>query len=89
MISQLNKDTRVHIILRYDGTRWYLSHVETARRPNTGELFLKGTWNSDHRQSRTQSFETATIIRERLKRESGLETRLAFEAGDAAELIQD
>jgi hypothetical protein len=88
-ITQLNKDTRVHIILIHNGMRCYLNRVETARRPSTGDLYLKGSWNTDHRQSRSQTFETATLIRERLKRENGLTTYIAFEAGDAAELIQE
>jgi hypothetical protein len=89
MITQLNRDTRVHIIMIYDGRRWYLNSVETARRPNTGELYLKGSWFTDHHQSRAQTFEVASLIRERLKRESNVKTHLSFEAGDNAELIQD
>jgi hypothetical protein len=88
MIAQFNKDTRVYIVLVYDGARWYLTSVETARRPATGELYLKGTWDSDHRHARTQTFETASLIRERLKRESGITIYIALQAGDSAELIQ-
>jgi hypothetical protein len=89
MITQLNRDTRVHIILIHDSKRWYLNSVNTDRRPNTGELYLKGTWATDHRQSRAQTFETASLIRERLKRESCLTTYLSFEAGDNAEIIEE
>jgi len=88
MIAELNRNSRVHIVLLHDGKRLWLNSVETARRPNNGELYLKGTWNTDHRQSRTQTFETATLIRTRLKSENNLTTYLTLEAGDSAELIQ-
>jgi len=87
MIAEFNRDTRVHIVLIHDGNRWYLQSVDTARRTQTGELYLRGTWNQDPGQSRAQAFEVASLIRERLKRENGLTTYLALQAGDAAELI--
>lgn len=87
MITQLNKDTRVHIIFIND-RRWYLNKTETVRNQK-GDLYLKGCWNDDPSQSTAYSFEIANLIQDRLKRESGIKTHIALNAGDSAELIQE
>lgn len=84
----LSANTLVHIVLLHDGARWYLQGAETARNQK-GELYLRGSWNSDPAFSKSWAYDTATLIRERLKRESHLATRITLRAGDSAELIEE
>jgi hypothetical protein len=89
MSHVINRNSRVHVI-RIDNTgqRWYLHKPETTRNAR-GELVLWPHWDSDPAWSRPMSYELACHFRERIKREQGLTTRFAFQAGDCAELIQD
>jgi hypothetical protein len=89
-MSTISARSRVHIIrVDKNGQRWYLHKTENIRHPKTGDLLLKTFWDSDPSFSRSQTFEVANLIRERIKRESRIETRIALQAGDAADLIQD
>jgi hypothetical protein len=87
-MSDISASTRVHIIFIHDDRRWYLNRTETVRNPK-GDLYLKGYWNDDPAQSTAHSYEIANLVRERFKRENGLTTRIALQAGDSAELIQE
>jgi hypothetical protein len=84
-MSDISASTRVHIIFIND-RRWYLNKTETVRNQKD-VLYLKGFWNDDPSQSKAFSFEIANIIRDRLKRESGIKTHIALIAGDSAELV--
>jgi hypothetical protein len=85
----IGRDTRVHIIrIDKNGQRWYLHKTETTRN-KLGEIVLFPYWDADPAWSRPQAFEMANLVRERLKREQGLKTYFALQAGDTAELIQD
>lgn len=86
-MSDISASTRVFIILIHDNKRWYLASVETARREKTGDLYLRGSWNTNPARSTAHAFEIANLIRERLRRESGITTHIALAAGDSAELI--
>lgn len=84
----LNANSLVHVILFHDGARWYLQGAETARNQK-GEIYLRGSWNSDPAFSKPWVYETAGLIRERLKRESNLATRIALSAGENVDLIEE
>jgi DNA-dependent RNA polymerase auxiliary subunit epsilon len=85
----LGAHTRVHIITDYNRVRYYLTKTETARREDTKALYIKGFWNDDPQLSTAFAYETACLIRRRLKEESGIATRISFTAGNAAELIDE
>jgi hypothetical protein len=87
--ATLGAHTLVHIITDQNKTRYYLTKVESARREDTKELYLKGFWNDDAQLSTGFAYETACLIRRRLKEESGIATRISFTAGNAAELIDE
>ena len=89
MSQQINRNSRVHVI-RIDSTgkRWYLHKPEMSRNAR-GEIILWPHWDSDANWSRPLSYELACHFRERLKRAQGIEAHFAFQAGDAAELIQN
>jgi hypothetical protein len=87
--ATLSANTRVHVSMEHNSTRYYLTKVESDRRPDTKELYLKGFWNDDFQKSEAFAYETATLIRRRFKDESRLSTRISFAAGNSAELIDD
>lgn len=89
MSAILSSTSRVHIIMDHNKIRFYLTKVETARREGTQELYLKGFWDDDFQKSQAFAYETATLIRRRLKEESRLLTRISFQAGNSAELIDE
>lgn len=83
----IGRNTRVHIIKIENGRRWYLYKTDTIRNAR-GEIVLFTVWDGDPAWSRPQAFEMANLVRERLKREQGLATHLAFQAGDAVDFIE-
>jgi Mor family transcriptional regulator len=83
----ISKNTRVHIIKIEHGRRWYLHKTDTARN-SRNEIRLFPHWDGDPAWSTPQTYEMANLVRERLKREQGLKTYLAFQAGDTAELFE-
>jgi hypothetical protein len=85
----LSANTRVHIVTDQNKTRYYLTKVESARWPDTRGIYLKGHWNDDPQLSTAFAYDTACLIRRRLKEESGVATRISFTAGNAAELIDE
>jgi hypothetical protein len=86
----LNANTRVYVSLEYNNLRYYLTAVDSARREDTKVLYLRGTWEDDPNKSQAYTFETASLIRRRLKEESNLDTRIALAAtGNASELIEE
>jgi hypothetical protein len=85
----LGANTRVHIITDLNKTRYYLTAVESSRWPDTREIYLKGHWNDDPQKSQPFAYETACVIRRRLKEESGIDTKIALTAGNTAELIEE
>jgi hypothetical protein len=84
----LSANTRVHVSLFHNDTRYYMTKVESARRNDT-TLYLKGSWDDDPQKSTAFAYETACLIRRRLKEESRIDTRIALTAGNTAELIDE
>jgi hypothetical protein len=84
----IGRNTRVHIIKIENGQRWYLHKTDTVRNQR-GDIVLYTAWHSDPAWSRPCAYEIANMVRDRLKRERGLSTYFALQAGDTAELIQE
>jgi hypothetical protein len=89
MNAKLGAHTRVHIMTEQNKIRFYLAKIESARREDTKTIFLQGTWNDDPQKSTAFAYETANIIRRRLKQESYIDTRIALTAGNIAEIIDE
>jgi len=87
--ATLGAHTRVHIMTEQNKIRFYLSKVESSRREDTKSIYLQGTWNDDPQKSTAFAYETACLIRRRLKEESRIATRISFTAGNTAELIDE
>jgi hypothetical protein len=89
-MSTIASDRHVFISMLHDGSRWWLTAVQTDQRPRTGDLYLRGTWEKeDATRAKSFTYATADVIRRRLAEESRIATQISFTAGDASEFIEE
>lgn len=89
MNATLGANTRVFVSTVQNEIAYYLTKIESSRREDTKSIYIKGHWNDDAQKATAFAYETACMIRRRLKEESYIDTRIALTAGNTAEIIHE
>ena len=89
MNATLSATTRVFVSTVQNEITYYLTKMRGSRREDTKSIYIKGHWNDDAQKATAFAYETACLIRRRLKEESRIDTQIALTAGNTAELIDE
>jgi len=87
--STIAGDRHVFVSMIHQGSRWWMTDIQSDRRPRSGELYLRGSWSQDASVAKSFTYTTSTVIRRRLSDESNLATQISFTAGNAASEFLD